>query len=279
LALTWGTKRLPGLLVKPLTARYHYSRFFPTGNGSEMNKLHPRCVLMSATVGDFDTFAAELGIQQFESRRVPSQWTPAQRPVYILDVPKLNYKSPPEHYDMQAKAIADAILTVPSDWCGIIHVTRKAECWKLVNRLADCGLQGRVWTPKQGSTTWMAKQWETRKRKVRGSLMVSHAFHEGFDGTQERICVTAKVPYPNIGNPYEKARQRHSGSFYYLRTAWALQQQMGRTRRGREQDYDTPDERRGLCLVADASWRKLAGYGKGKQYLSSDFLESVQQWP
>ena len=278
LALTWGTKRLPGLLVKPLTARYHYSRFFPTGNGSEMNKLHPRCVLMSATVGDFDTFAQELGIQQFESRRVPSQWAPERRPVYILDVPKLNYKSKPSDYDVQARAIADAILTVPSDWCGIIHVTRKSECHRLTNRLAVCGLQNRVWTPKQGSTVWMARQWAQRKRKVRGSLMVSHAFWEGMDGLDERICVVAKCPWPYLGDPYEKARQWRSHSMYNLRTAQALQQGLGRTRRGRECDYDTPSERRGLCLIADGSWRKLAGYGKGKQYLSSDFLEAIREW-
>jgi len=279
LALTWGQERRPGLLVKPLTARYHYGRFFPTGNDTEMDKNHPRCVLMSATIGDFDVFAQELGIQQFTGRRVPSQWAPERRPVYVLDVPKLNYKSPPEHYQQQAQAIAEAILTVPDDWCGVIHVTRKSECYKLTNRLADCGLQGRVWTPEQGSTTWMAKQWEERKARIPGSLMVSHAFHEGFDGVQEKICVTAKCPWPYLGDPYEQARQKRSSSMYYLRTAQALQQQMGRTRRGEEDDYDLPDEKRGLCLVADASWRKLAGYGRGRQYLSDGFLEAIREWP
>jgi len=237
-----------------------------------MDAKHPRCVLMSATIGDFDTFAQELGIQAFEGRRVPSQWGPEQRPVYVLDVPKLNYKSPPEHFEQQARAIAEAINTVPRDWSGIIHVTRIKEAALLANRLARYGLQGRVWVPEQGSTTWMAKQWAARKRKVPGSLMVSHAFHEGFDGLEERICVTAKVPYAYLGDPYEQARQRRSGSFYLLRAAWSLQQQLGRTRRGREQDYDTADERRSLVLIADLNWTRV------RKYLSTDFMESVQQW-
>ena len=278
LALTWGEERRPGMLVKPLTARYHYPRFFPSGSESEMDERHPRCVLMSATIGDFDTFAQELGIQAFEGRRVPSQWPAERRPIYILDVPKLNYKSALEDYDRQAQAIAQAILTVPKDWCGIIHVTRKKEATLLANRLARYGLQDRVWVPENGSTIWMAQQWERRKLRVAGSLMVSHAFHEGFDGLEERICVTAKVPFAFLGDPYEVARQRRSGSFYLQRAAWSLMQQLGRTRRGREVDYDVPGERRGLCLIADANWRKLSGLGKGKQYLSEDFVESVIEW-
>jgi len=277
-ALTWGREKRPGLLVKPLTARFHFPRYFPSGNGSKVDEVLPRCVLMSATVGDFDTFAAELGISSFTSRRVPSQWAPERRPVYVLDVPKLNYKSEDRDYDRQAEAIAQAILTVPSDWCGIIHVTRIKESTLLANRLARYGLQDRVWVPDQGSTTWMAKQWERRKKQVRGSLMISHAFHEGFDGLEEQICVSAKVPYAYLGDPYEMARQRRSGSFYLQRAAWSLMQQLGRTRRGREQDYDTEDERRGLCLIADASWRKLGGFGKGKRYLSEDFVEAVREW-
>jgi len=279
MALTWGGEKRPGMLVKPLTARFHYPRFFPSGNGSEVDDVLPRCVLMSATVGDFDTFAAELGISSFTSRRVPSQWAPERRPVFTLDVPKLNYKSEDKDYEHQAEAIAQAILTVPRDWCGIIHVTRKREAPLLAERLARRGLQDRVWVPGEtDSTNWAAQKWEERKERVPGSLMISWQFWEGFDGRDEQICCVAKIPYPYLGDPYETARQRRSGSFYLQRTAWALMQGLGRTRRGREQDYDTEDERRGLCLIADASWSKLGGFGKGKRYLSEDFVEAIREW-
>jgi len=269
LALSYRGGKMPGLLVKPLTARYHYKRFFPSGNGSELDEKHSRCVLMSATVGNFDTFAQELGIEQFSSKRVPSQWTPVQRPVYELDVPRMGYKSTLEDYEHQADAIAQAILTVPREWSGIIHVTRKREAPLLANRLADRGLQKRVWVPPEGSTNWMARAWARRKAQVPGSLAISWAMWEGVDGLDEKICVVAKCPFPFLGDPYEQARQRRSGRFYLQRTAWQLQQGLGRTRRGRPQDYDTPDKHAGLVAIADGNWTRV------KRYLSQDFLDSI----
>jgi len=227
---------------------------------------------MSATIGDFDVFAQELGIQSYTGRRVPSQWGPEQRPVYVLDVPRLGYKSQKEDYDRQADAIAQAILTVPSQWSGIIHVTRKREAPLLANRLSDRGLGKRVWVPPEGSTNWAARAWEKRKRQVPGSLMIAWQFHEGFDGLDERICVSAKCPFPSLGDPYEQARQKRSGKFYLQRTAWALQQMLGRTRRGRAQDYDTRDEQHSLVLIADMNYKRV------RKYLSEDFMESVREW-
>ncbi|MHA2068826.1 MAG: hypothetical protein ACXABY_31070, partial [Candidatus Thorarchaeota archaeon] len=48
-------KTVPGIIVKPLTARYHFPRLFLSDDWKTM--------LMSATVGDFKVFCEELGTQ------------------------------------------------------------------------------------------------------------------------------------------------------------------------------------------------------------------------
>ena len=55
--------------------------------------------------------------------------------------------------------------------------------------------------------------------------------------------------------------------------AQQLQQGCGRTRRGREQDYDLNGERRGLVVVADENWHRV------RKYLDDDFRESMVPCP
>jgi hypothetical protein len=51
-------KPVPGIVIRPLTARYHWPRLF--------NGFSDSMLLMSATVGNFKAFAEELGITEFE---------------------------------------------------------------------------------------------------------------------------------------------------------------------------------------------------------------------
>lgn len=247
----------------PLTARNHFRPLFAGPNR--------RILMMSATLGNPQAMAKELGIEDDEwaSRVVPNQWPAWRRPIYRLPAPRLSFRSPQSAYERQADLIAKAILTCPADWSGIIHVTRKSEANLLADRLARRGLQDRVWvTPRMG-TTEQLDAWEQRKVKVPGSLMVAWSFHEGFDGLDERICVTAKVQFPSLGDAYERRRMEFSKEMYSQRAAHMMEQSQGRTRRGREEDYDTEDERRGLNIIADENVRMI------KRYFSESFSEAL----
>lgn len=256
-----------GFIAKPLTAKYHFNSYF-TQDVTGM-------VIMSATLGDFDTLAQELGITDFESRKVPSQWPPEARPVHVLDVPRLNRNSSIQDYEQQAKAIAEAIKSCPSDWSGIVHVTRKTEAQYLAQRLSRNGLDGRIWPAPEKyrgkfiGTGERVALWNERRKQYPNSIIVAWDMWEGYDGLDEKITIAAKCPYPNLGDNFEKERMNYSNSMYLQRTAWALMQAMGRTRRGREEDYDTPGEIRGYCAIADM------GYTRVMKYLSDDFKESL----
>ena len=255
-----------GFLAKPLTARYHFGSLF----------LHsPITILMSGTIGNVETFATELGLKDYQFRSVPSNFPPEVRPIQVLDVPHLNYKSGEKEYGQQADAIAKAILECPKDWSGIIHVTRKREGPLLAERLAHRGLQDRVYVTPEGSTDAQMAAWTERKKecngKYGGQLVISWSMFEGVDLLDERICISAKVPYPDTSDPYEKARQAYSNSFYSQRSAWSLAQSLARTRRGFREDYDFDGKKEQLVAIADGSWTRL------RKYLDQDFLDSIRE--
>lgn len=255
------------MVAKPLTARYHWA---------EMFDKFPNAVLMSATVGNFDTLAAELGIAEFDRHRVPNRFPPERRPVVALDVPRLSYRSPDSDFDAQAKAIATSILSFDPAWYGVIHVNKKKAAPDLADRLARYGLQDRIWVApdtKYG-TGYQFRSWEEWKRKCKaegksGQIAIAYSWHEGVSLDDEKICVCAKAPFPDLSSKYERARFEYDKRFYLQRTAWDIQQQLGRTRRGREEDYDTEEEVRGFVAIADGNWSKV------RNFMDEDFRESI----
>lgn len=263
-----GGMREPAFVARPLTARYHFPRYF----------LNPdwKTVMMSATIGDPQTFAAELGLGEgWAYRDIPNAWAAETRPVRVLAAPAMGYATRENEavLNEQARAIAGAINECPRDWYGIIHVTRKTEAVALAGRLARHGVPShRLWTPNpMHGTEQMLAEWKRVKRQTRGALAVSWAWHEGYDGTDESICIAAKVPFPSLGDEYERERMQFDGTMFLQRTAWTLEQMLGRSRRGRPEDYDTPEEKRGLVAIADGN------YSRVQKYLSSGLRAALVQ--
>lgn len=263
--LLQGGSQVPGFVAKPLTAQHHFRYYFPMTDRN--------IIAMSATIGDPEMFAKELGIGQYEFRAVPNQWAPETRRVYTLDAPKMGRKSTEADYEHQADVIAEAILSVPHNWCGIVHVTRKSEATLLAKRLGMRGLSDRVWVIPGANgmycpTDQQTAAWQARKARVLNSICVAWSLWEGYDGLDERINIVAKVPFPFLGDPYERERLNYSGKFYLQRTAWQLEQALGRTRRGRPEDYDV-GEVRGLVAIADGNWVRV------RKYLSQSLREAL----
>ena len=257
---------MPGFVAKPLTARNHFSHYFTGGHG---------LIAMSATIGKPDVFAKELGIDEYDFRSVPSRFPPERRPVHVLDVPKMSAKATPADFEHQADAIAEFIKQYPPNWPGLIHVSRIREEKSLHDRLCRRGLAGRMFyiRSKQEEYTPTDKQlkaWERRKWRVPNSILVTCSFGEGFDGLMEKLNISAKIPYRRYGHElsYDRAWATHDRKRYNQDAAVSLMQQMGRTRRGREEDYDTSDEVRGACAVADK-------IGRIKGYFSEAFREAL----
>ena len=253
---------LPGFIAKPLTARYHFPNYFLNGHET---------IMMSATIGDPDVFVQELGITDYEAMRISSVWPPETRPVHVLDVPRMGHKSGAGDYDVQALQIAKAIKALPHDWAGLVHVTRKMEAPLLATRLAKFGLQDRVWVPPELGSEEQAKAWIARRDSVKGSILIGWSFWEGWDGRDEKFSIVAKCPFPSLGDPFERERFDYSRRFYSQRTAWQLEQGIGRVRRGRGGglDYDENGVMAKYTAIADGNWTRV------KSYLSESFREAL----
>jgi Rad3-related DNA helicase len=198
---SWRGKPCNAFVAKPLTARHHFPRYF-LGNNH-------KAILMSATIGDPDAFAEELGIPEFDWWQLESVWPPESRPIHILNVPRMshsNTKKHPSAFEKQADAIAKAIKYCPEDWSGIIHVTRKAEAPLLAERLARRELMDRVFVPPELPTDQQAQVWETRKAQVPNSIIIAWDWWAGVDLLDERICIAAKSPAPYLGDEFERMR-------------------------------------------------------------------------
>lgn len=251
-----GGMREPAFIARPLTARYHFPRYF----------LDPdwKTVMMSATIGDPATFAAELGLgDAWAYRDIPNAWAPETRPVQVLPAPAMGQKNRDDVHAQEehARVIATAVNHCPRDWSGFIHVTRKSEAAALASRLARHGLGGRVWTPdpEDGTERTQAK-WAQAKQRTRGALAVTWNMWEGVDGREEKICIVAKTPFPSLGDDYERERMVFDGAMYLQRTAWQMEQGLGRSRRGNAEDYDTDGEQRGLVAIADGNYTRVRKY-------------------
>jgi Rad3-related DNA helicase len=254
----------PAFIARPLTARHHFKRYF-------MNEQW-RLVIMSATIGDPNVFSAELGIADYDYLSIPSQFEPNERPVLALDVPRIGHKSTDKEYNKQADEIAKAIRDCPGNWSGIIHTSSKAEAPQLAERLARRGLQDRVWVAPQGSTEQQVVAWHDRAHRKPGSININWAMWEGYDPDPSinlKICIAAKVPYAPLNDEYEVARRSYDGKMYLQCAAYNMEQGLGRSRRGRRQDYDTDGQRNGLVCIADGSWRWV------KNYFSESMRESI----
>lgn len=255
------------IIGKPLTARFHFNYYF-----TSMPEL---TVLMSATLGNPQTLASELGIKKFEYMSVPNQWPPESRPIFALDVPSMGRGSVIKYgksiFEKQADVIAREIQKYPSNWTGVLHVTRKTEAVLVAKRLASRGLGERVWIPPQAGTDKQMSAWRRVKaqRKGVGLLAIAWTWFEGVDLTEERICGCLKTPFPSLADPFEKRRQEYSRKMYLWRTANRLEQCLGRTRRGEPEDYDTEDKQEQFVFIADKSWSRV------KSYLSDDMREAI----
>jgi len=241
------------LLIKPLTAKYHFKKLFNA----------PKIVLMSATINP--SIIGRLGIDESEMAflEVPNIWPVPTRLIYDLNAPKINYRSPEGDRQKQMSLIADSLSP---DKSAIIHVSSKNQAWALRKYLQEKGIKS--WLPEDGiGTDKQLAQWY--QDRMPGLNCISWCFHEGVDLGGDDIAIVAKVPYPSIGENYERAKMQYDKKWYAEKTAYAIEQSFGRIWRGKAEHY-APGLKE--AYIADGSWKRL------NSYLSDDFKKRIRSY-
>lgn len=246
-----------GFRLKPLTARFHFSHLF--------NKA-PKVVLMSATIKETDL--RELGIyDDYEFIEVPNSIPPLDRPIENLSSPSYTAKSDYQERLYHAQIIANRINQCPDNWTGLIHVTSKNMAKEMAQFLGKMTNRP-VWTPPENKGTEHAlSECESFLSNRRNGLVVTWQFYEGVDMGNINIVVSARIPYPDFSEPFEKQRFDFDKRSANSRVANLLEQQQGRNRRGYSHHYGPSAEK--LNCLADSKWTRL------RSSLSKDFTDAI----
>lgn len=248
------------LIIKPLTAKYHFKSKFDVAD---------KIIMMSATIRP--SIAERLGLEpdEVDFYEVANPWPVPTRLIYDLGGPAINWKSDEADKRKQAELIAGVLS---GDKSGIIHVSSKRQAYYLSDTLNKMSEDAQnyygFWFPKDGiGTDRQLQEWYDFRQP--GIYCISWCFHEGVDLGSDDIVIVAKTPYASIGAGYERAKMEYDPQWYLEKTAYALQQACGRNRRGKQEHYGL-DARQ--VFLADSSWHRL------KTLLSDDFLKSVRNW-
>jgi Rad3-related DNA helicase len=248
------------LIIKPLTAKYHFKQLFGVSD---------KVVLMSATIRP--TIAERLGLDdgEWDYHEVTNPWPAPLRPIYDLGGPAINYKSSDKDRLKQAQLIA-SILDINKS--GLIHVTSKSQAASLLDLLTKIDSPNyhkqSLHIPSLGlGTEGQYQEWADFRHP--GAYCISWNSHEGVDYGEDDIAVVAKTPYVSFGDNYERACKDYDEQWYLEQAAMKLEQACGRIRRGKPEHY-LPGAKQ--VFLADSSWHRLT------TLLSNDFKNSIRKW-
>lgn len=215
----------------PLTAKLYFPNLFFT------NWTH-KVILTSATIGNPNTLAAELGISRFKFRDVPSSFPPEAMPVYTMkDSPRLRHGTEGSSWKKWGENIRDLIKAHNSSWSGLIHLSSKAQAHFLADMLARMGLQDRVYVADGKGTANKIAKWEIQRKKVPNTIALSYSFHMGLDAPDVNINILGKIPFKTLDR-FGQAELDYNPDYYRLQAAIMTEQACGRIRRGRPEHYE-----------------------------------------
>lgn len=234
----------------PLTARLYFSDLFTS-------KYSHKTILTSATIGNHETFARELGIKHHVFRDVPSVFPPESMPVFTFsDAPRLSHKTESGEWRKWAEVIAKAVNTCDPAWSGLVHVSSRNQAHSLANALArmDSSLQDRVFIPEGKTTGDKIENWQQRKQKVSNTLCISYSFHMGLDAYDDEINIVGKIPFATL-DEFGMAELDYDPDIYRHNAALLTEQASGRIRRGEPEHYEEKDKpMRKFVAIADNSY-------------------------
>ena len=196
-----------------------------------------RVLMLSATILDAETFLRALGIDPSLAAfiRVPSSFPPQNRPIYPLNIARLNRDTLDAELPKLSAVIAK-LLEKHSTEKGIIH----AHSYKILRYLvASLPSSKRLIYHYDSASREDAL--ERHLTSNQPTVLLTPSMTEGIDlaDDQARWQVIVKVPYPYLGDPQVNARRLADPAWYEWRTALRIVQAYGRAVRSSEDHATT----------------------------------------
>lgn len=206
-------------------------------------KHAPRCLILSATILDYQFYCETLGIKldQVAFRSFDSPFPAEKRPVHFLPVGKMNAAEIDKTLPIMVEIVKDLLKQHANDK-GIIHVHN----YKVLKVLQE-GIKDDRMLFQTGGDVREKILWE-HSRSTDPTVLVSPSMTEGVDLRDDlsRFQIFCKVPFPYMGDEYVKRKMARSPKWYPFVTARTVVQAVGRSIRN-ERDWAT-------TYILDTSW-------------------------
>lgn len=246
--------KVTGFEIKPVTIELLTTSIFK-------RIASKKVVMMSATVGDPERFAKNLGIpfEEVESINIPSTFPVENRPFVKWPICSMSYKDMEENMPKVAEA-CDAILDMYPEQKGIVHSVSFKNAIYLKEHMKN---SDRVLIHDQVNKDAVLRQFKESSNKV----LVSPSLIEGFDfkGKLSEFQVFIKVPYMSLKDKVVARRLQLDEEWYVNNAVLQILQGVGRSVRS-ETDVATT-----FCLDKNINFL----LSKYRYLFTEDFLKTV----
>lgn len=230
---------------------------------SYLRDFAPRRFFLSATIGDFDTFCKDMGLEPEEtvSLSMPSPFPVENRIIQFMDCGKVDFRDLAGSMRPFADKVRD-LLEKHKGQRGIIIVSSYKQAQELIRQVRS----PRLITHEDSKGKDDALKFHARSED---SVLVSPSMHEGVDLKDDlsRFQILLKMPFASLGDASIKVRMERDEKWYANLTAQKLMQFAGRSIRS-DTDY-------AATYILDGAFRFW--YRKwGKIVLPEYFREAVR---
>jgi ATP-dependent DNA helicase DinG len=248
-----------GVQLKPLDVSHYCKGVFEKCD---------KTLMMSATILDSKAYCRSLGLEhdQVKFIRVESDFPLQNRPIYPLNIARLNFNSLQlQEVKVKIAMAINDIMTLHKNHKGLIHTTSYEQLNFIKANISQTNKRRLLVTdPDIQRDEVIAEHVNSTKPTV----LISPSLHTGLDLKDDlsRFQIITKVPYPNISDRWTDAKRKTSGQWYDWQTALRLVQGYGRSVRSKEDWAKT--------YVLDSAF----GYfvKKYKHVLPDWFIQAIQ---
>jgi Rad3-related DNA helicase len=235
--ISW--KERENLVIAPMSARQAVRPLF---------RCASHVLFMSATMGDIPLFLHNLGVSQKDAAvyRARSEFPPENRRIIYRNHGSMSktWKQPGLPQMLQECSL---ILRNRPEERGIIHCHSR-DLQQTVSQYLAKEFGRRILTHGSGADRDSGIK---RLKESRNGVLCSVAMTEGLDlrDDEARFCIFAKIPWPNLSDPYIAERRKRSQEWYENMTVLSIIQGSGRVVRSLTDHADT--------FIFDSSFERL----------------------
>ena len=190
--------------------------------------FHKHCknkMYMSATIGDFDSFAKDCSFTNYKSIEIPSTFDFTNSPIFYIPDYRLSYKEKDQSLPKIAELI-EATINMYAGKRGIIQTGSYQFAKRLTDYVNPNVRQRLILYDDTKEKTEAIEYFKYCDDKI----LVGPSLIEGlsFDDDLCRFQIIMKVPYPSLADKFVKAKKDINPSWYSNTTAISILQGVGR---------------------------------------------------